>query len=255
MSSKPVFVILSGRSGSGKTTLQEAITAASKTGSFRRMAGDSVYTPPSYTTRPARAGEKPATLGADGVYHGAYHFVSPAEFVKMAKEGKFLETVNPQPGVYYGTAKDDIDLAIKHGKITLLVRDPEGAVGVQEYVQSKSNDAAVIKGFIDTDLASALYRRQSDISGTPEYIAGRLHHIATAESHYKPSMTLPDGRPYVADLIIENPAGTPKSTFVAMGLQGVMAEVVQAKDLHLPLENRVDLQAERNNSKSQVFEL
>ena len=65
------MVVIVGKSGSGKTTLANALVAIG----YKKVV--------TYTTRKPRSSEK------NGIH---YHFVTDAEFDKLEREGRFIET-------------------------------------------------------------------------------------------------------------------------------------------------------------------
>jgi len=105
-------LVVSAPSGAGKTTLCRKLIAKDPLISF------SV----SYTTRPPRPNERNGT---------DYFFVSKETFQKMIDEGAFLEWAEVY-GNFYGTAKAQVENAIKEGKDVLLDIDVQGAFQVRE---------------------------------------------------------------------------------------------------------------------------
>src|SRR5918996_1240372 len=71
----------------------------------------------SYTSRPARAGERP---GVD------YNFITRDRFETMVSEGSFLEWADVF-GNYYGTCADDTEAVLARGEDVVLVIDVQGA--------------------------------------------------------------------------------------------------------------------------------
>ena len=104
-----IFVI-SGPSGSGKTTLLKKVLLHK---ALRSKLSKSI----SVTTRPKRSGER---QGKD------YFFVSPLEFLRLAKAKKILEQTK-YLGYYYGTKKDFLEGKLKEGKHLALCLDLRGA--------------------------------------------------------------------------------------------------------------------------------
>lgn len=105
-----MLVIVSGPSAVGKDTLLERW----------KQTDDRVCRVVTYTTRAPRAGE---VDGSD------YHFVSRAEFEKMAGEGAFLEAKEVH-GNLYGSPVRETDLAVAEGKLAVLKIDVQGALDV-----------------------------------------------------------------------------------------------------------------------------
>ncbi len=103
----PRLWVISAPSGAGKTTLVRALMARHPGLRF------SV----SYTTRPARPGERE---GQD------YHFVDPARFAEMVAQDEFLEHAEVF-GRRYGTARAQVDGLLAAGHAVLLEIDWQGA--------------------------------------------------------------------------------------------------------------------------------
>ncbi len=110
MQGRGIVFVISAPSGAGKTTLIREI--------LKRISGLSYSI--SYTTRPPRPGE---VNGRD------YHFVTEEEFLRMMREGKFVEWARVH-GFLYGTPKEN--LYPKPGTDVLLDIDPQGAKQVKE---------------------------------------------------------------------------------------------------------------------------
>jgi guanylate kinase len=101
--------IVSSPSGGGKTTLIRRLLA--------KPPGEPLRFSVSHTTRPQRDGE------VDG---REYHFVSAAEFEKMARRGEFVEH-NEVHGNFYGTAKSEVLPRLAAGEDVILDIDVQGA--------------------------------------------------------------------------------------------------------------------------------
>jgi guanylate kinase len=102
-----LLFIVSAPSGTGKTTLVERLVQIVPNLRMSR----------SYTSRPARAGER------DGV---DYNFVSRDRFEAMVDEGAFLEYADVF-GNYYGTCAADTEALLAAGEDVVLVIDVQGA--------------------------------------------------------------------------------------------------------------------------------
>ena len=102
-----LLFIVSAPSGTGKTTLVE------------RLVQDlpNLHMSRSYTSRPARAGER------DGV---DYNFISRANFDAMVRDGAFLEWADVF-GNCYGTSAADTEAVLARGGDVVLVIDVQGA--------------------------------------------------------------------------------------------------------------------------------
>lgn len=105
---KGKLFIISGPSGVGKDTICDEILKRNP----------DLHRPITYTTRSPRPSEKPG-------HH--YHFVSQEEFKKMIKEKKLIEWAKVY-GNYYGARKEDIEKALREGKIILFDIDVQGAL-------------------------------------------------------------------------------------------------------------------------------
>jgi guanylate kinase len=102
-----LLFIVSAPSGTGKTTLVErAVRCVPRLRMSR-----------SYTSRPARVGEK------DGV---DYNFISRERFEAMVQAGAFLEWADVF-GSYYGTSAVDTESVLAAGDDLVLVIDVQGA--------------------------------------------------------------------------------------------------------------------------------
>ena len=106
--------IVSSPSGGGKTTLIRRLLA--------KPPGEPLRFSVSHTTRPRRDGE------GDG---REYHFVSAAEFEKMARAGEFLEH-NEVHGNFYGTAKSEVLPRLAAGEDVILDIDVQGARDIRK---------------------------------------------------------------------------------------------------------------------------
>lgn len=104
--------ILSAPSGAGKTTIARRVVATAGGVGISR----------SYTSRPARAGER------DGV---DYNFVTADRFVELRAAGAFLEWAEVF-GDFYGTGVSDTERRLATGEDLLLVIDVQGARKVRQ---------------------------------------------------------------------------------------------------------------------------
>jgi len=109
-----LLVVLSAPSGTGKTTVAERLVGVC----------EGVVRSRSFTSRPARAGER------DGV---DYNFVSRAGFEAMVSRGELLEWADVF-GNLYGTGRQQTEALIAAGRDALLVIDIQGARQVRSAV-------------------------------------------------------------------------------------------------------------------------
>jgi guanylate kinase len=115
MSTAPgTLFIVSSPSGGGKTTLIRRLLAGPCCEGLRFSV--------SHTTRPRRGNEE------DG---REYHFVTAAEFEKMARRGEFLEH-NEVHGNFYGTARSEVLPRLASGEDVVLDIDVQGARDVRK---------------------------------------------------------------------------------------------------------------------------
>jgi len=103
----PVILIISGPSGAGKSTLSQAL--------IKQLPNTKIAV--SHTTRQARKGEK---AGVD------YHFINETDFKKLMENGDMLEYAEVY-GNFYGTARSEIENALRHGYNIILDIDWQGA--------------------------------------------------------------------------------------------------------------------------------
>ena len=148
-SRRGLLFIVSAPSGTGKTTLVERLV--------REISG--LRMSRSYTSRPARAGER------DGV---DYNFITRQEFEAMVREGAFLEWADIY-GNLYGTAVADTEHSLAGGEDVVLVIDVQGAR------QVRSRGLENIGIFVLPPSAAVLEARLRGRSkDTEEQIARRL---------------------------------------------------------------------------------
>ena len=101
------MVVISGPSGSGKSTLCK-----------RLLVDPRVHFSVSATTRRPREGE---VDGRD------YHFLEPARFRELIREGAFIEHAEVH-GNMYGTLRAPMEAALARGEVYLLEIDVQGAL-------------------------------------------------------------------------------------------------------------------------------
>jgi len=112
MLNKGFFIILSSPSGCGKTTVYKKLLEIMPELRY------SVST----TTRAPRQGE---IEGKD------YFFVSKKEFIKMIKNGLFLEWQKVY-GKYYGTRKDIVEKIFSENKLCIMDVDVKGGIRLKK---------------------------------------------------------------------------------------------------------------------------
>jgi guanylate kinase len=108
-----LLFIISAPSGAGKTTLAEHLVQILPNLRMSR----------SYTSRPARAGER------DGV---DYHYISRERFEQMIHDAAFLEYADVF-GNLYGTSAADTERLLSAGQDVVLVIDVQGARQVKAH--------------------------------------------------------------------------------------------------------------------------
>jgi guanylate kinase len=151
--------VLAAPSGGGKTSLVNAL--------LEREPG--IRLSVSYTTRPARPGEK------DGVH---YHFVDEAKFMKLNAGGEFLEHAHVH-GNWYATSATWLRAEIAQGHDVLLEIDWQGAEQVRRLIPD-----AVLIFILPPSLASLRERLEKRGQDTPEVIARRLDAAREEMRHY-----------------------------------------------------------------------
>lgn len=143
-----LLIVMTGASGVGKGTLRE-----------KWLRDQHVFYSVSWTTRPARSGERP---GLD------YHFVTAEQFEAHAQSGGFLEHAE-FVGNRYGTPKGPIDQALSRGQDVILEVEVLGAM----QVAAQASEAVLI--FIMPPSLTELRRRlEGRATETPERIERRL---------------------------------------------------------------------------------
>lgn len=158
--SRGSIIVVSAPSGSGKTTLIKRLLAAIPGLKF------SV----SFTTRPARHGEKE---GRD------YFFVTRREFERMVEAGEFVEWAEVV-GQFYGTARKQLRAAEDAGEDILLDIDVQGHRQVREKLPEAVSIFILPPSF--PELERRLRRRRSD---APEVIERRLANARREIAHWR----------------------------------------------------------------------
>jgi guanylate kinase len=106
--------------GASRLTVLAGPTAVGKgtVAAYVRQHHPEVWLSVSATTRRPRPGE------ADGIH---YHFVSDAEFDRMAESGELLEWAVVHGAARYGTPRRPVEKALRRGAPALLEIDLQGA--------------------------------------------------------------------------------------------------------------------------------
>ena len=158
----PQLVVLSAPSGGGKTTITKDILAR------RKDVGYSV----SATTRAPRPGER------DGE---AYHFLTPARFAELEKQGAFLETAE-YAGARYGTLKAEVDKVLASGRHVVLDIEIAGAKRVRElYPWPRSVEIFVLPPSVEVLLERLRGRKTESDQAIAPRIVQALEELAAAQ--------------------------------------------------------------------------
>ena len=155
-----MLFVVSSPSGAGKTTLSRRVLAAD----------DNVEMSVSYTTRPPRPGE---TDGVD------YSFVGETTFLRMQKDGSFLESAKVFEN-YYGTPKAPVMAAIEQGRDVLFDIDWQGA---QQLAEVARGDLVTVF-ILPPSRAALLDRLRKRAQDSEEVVAKRMAQADAEISHY-----------------------------------------------------------------------
>ncbi|MCZ6887572.1 MAG: guanylate kinase [Gammaproteobacteria bacterium] len=163
--SRPVaslLIVIAAPSGAGKTSLVDALAARSR----------NLTVSVSYTTRPRRPGE------SDGDH---YHFVDPARFEQMSKDGAFLEHADVY-GNAYGTSLQEVTDTLASGCDVLLEIDWQGARQVRD--NFIGDDGKLVSIFILPPSREALKQRlQTRAQDDDAVIERRMANAVCQMSH------------------------------------------------------------------------
>ncbi|WP_370339717.1 guanylate kinase [Parvularcula marina] len=155
-----MLFVVSSPSGAGKTTLSRRLLEADK----------DIDISISFTTRPMRPGEK------DGV---DYSFVGENTFLRMQKDGEFLESAKVFDN-WYGTPKGPVMTAIEEGRDVLFDIDWQGAQQLAEVVRGD-----LVTVFILPPSRQALFERlKNRAQDSDEVVAKRMSQADHEISHY-----------------------------------------------------------------------
>jgi guanylate kinase len=141
-----IIFVLSGPSGSGKTTLAQAVLADKK---LSAKVAKSI----SFTTRPARRGEKDKR---------DYFFISNKEFLQGKSREKILEWTK-YLGYYYGTARDFVEARLKKSQSLILCLDLKGAARIKKLYPENSVTVFIMPPSLD-ELARRIENRHRETS-------------------------------------------------------------------------------------------
>lgn len=150
--------ILTAPSGAGKTTLAHQLVATMR----------NIQLSVSYTTRPARPGEK---SGVD------YWFVDATQFQAMIEKKAFLEYAQVH-GHYYGTSLKQTEAHLKAGIDVILAIDWQGAQKIRQFFNAVS--------IFILPPSRDLLQQRLELRGQDQakVIAQRLAAAASEVSHY-----------------------------------------------------------------------
>ena len=155
-----VMLVLSSPSGAGKTTLSRMLL----TEEHNIMLSISV------TTRARRPGE---------VHGRHYHFIERKKFDQMVKAGELLEYAEVF-GNFYGTPRQPVEKALKHGRDVLFDVDWQGTKQLRKHAR-----ADLVSVFIlppsSGELARRLHTRAQD---DKKVIRARMAKAADEMSHW-----------------------------------------------------------------------
>jgi len=156
-----MMLVLSSPSGAGKTTLSRMLLTEEQ----------NIALSISVTTRARRPGE---------VHGRHYHFVDRKKFDQMAKAGELLEYAEVF-GNFYGTPRQPVEKALKHGRDVLFDVDWQGTKQLRKHAQ-----ADLVSVFIlppsSGELARRLHTRAQD---DKRVIRARMAKAADEMSHWE----------------------------------------------------------------------
>ena len=156
-----LMLVISSPSGAGKSTIARYILENDKTMAL------SV----SVTTRTRRPSE------IEGVH---YHFVSHREFERLRASDSLLEWAEVH-GNFYGTPRENAEIALAEGRDMLFDIDWQGAQQLQEKVPADVVSIFILPPTMD-ELQSRLNRRAED---SAEVIATRLANARAEIAHWR----------------------------------------------------------------------
>lgn len=155
-----ILLVLSSPSGAGKTTITRALVEREP----------HLTLSVSVTTRPRRAGE---IDGKD------YHFVDPARFEKMVRDGDLLEHATVF-GHSYGTPRGPLMAAIESGRDIITDIDWQGT----QQLQAKIGADLVSVFILPPSMAALEARLKSRAQDSDEVVRGRMAKSSEELSHW-----------------------------------------------------------------------
>jgi guanylate kinase len=155
-----MMLVLSSPSGAGKTTLSRMLL----TEEHNIMLSISV------TTRPRRPGE---------VHGRHYHFIDRKKFDQMVKAGELLEYAEVF-GNCYGTPRQPVEKALKHGRDVLFDVDWQGTKQLRKHARSDLVSVFILPPS-SGELARRLHTRAQD---DKKVIRARMAKASDEMSHW-----------------------------------------------------------------------
>ena len=144
------LIVLTAPSGAGKTTIAQRVMQAIPELQFSVSA----------TTRPPRPHEQ----------HGKdYYFLDKETFMRLVRQGAFLEYEEVYPGVFYGTLRSEVERKMQEAPV-LLDLDVKGALHVKQLFNGRALTVFIRPPSLEA-LKERLERRGTE---TPESLAKRL---------------------------------------------------------------------------------
>ena len=156
-----MMLVLSSPSGAGKTTLSRMLLTEEH----------NLTLSISVTTRARRPGE---------VHGRHYHFIDRKKFDQMVKAGELLEYAEVF-GNFYGTPKQPVEKALKHGRDVLFDVDWQGTKQLRKHAQSDLVSVFILPPS-SGELARRLHTRAQD---DKKIIRARMAKAGDEMSHWE----------------------------------------------------------------------